>query len=214
MRRTLANLEKEERAIVDAYKRGEQTAIGMREHLNNIRKHALWEAVDGCNNFEQYVKLERLPFELSQAKNLAAQGEVEAYLPKADASAFSGKALTALSQIRQEGENGKRTYTMHKPRIQSVAKKCIAHAEKTGEAITGPLVKQIIESMPWSQEKLPEAFGAQCEKRIQQLGRLLVSLKQLNADVFLDAEDEYPGSVSRLAKSYSDLASLLRKVLR
>jgi len=213
MKRSLVNLENEEAAIVAAYKSGETIAVGMREHLNNIRKYALYEATD-CENFEQYVKLERLPFEYRTALEIGAQGEVEGYLEKRGAPLFSGRALTELSRIRQVNDDGTKSHAMHKPRIQSVEKKAIAHHDKTGEPITGSLIKSIIATMPWNKEKLPKHFGEQCEKEIAKLGRLAVSYKQLDGDVFLDAEEEYPGSVTRLAKAYSDIASLLRKVLK
>lgn len=213
MKRTLANLEREEAAALEAWKAGQTQGFSLREHLNNIRQYSLYEAV-GAENFEAYTKLQRLPFATRHAYKLAACGAVESHLKNCPVGQFSDYALRELTTLRVEktGKDGKvkKTHELNFGKIKKVADKAVKAAN--GQPITQKMVKAAIEQVDGG--KLPKPFDEQCEDRIKSAARLLISLRQLEADVFLDAEQECPGVVTRLANKYSELASYLRKVLR
>jgi hypothetical protein len=210
MRKTLANLEKEEAAIVVAFKLGTQQGLSMRQHLNNIRKHALYEACD-CDSFAQYVKQERLPMSVGQAFRLAANGEVEGYIENSRTCEFSDHALKALSSLRVE-RDGKRTHVINGKKVGQIARDVIALSIRKTDpvAITATSVKQAIAKRYG--EKMPKPLSSQLEAEIKRVGQWSRSFDALDVEMFLDADAECPGVVKRLAKAYSDIASQLRKV--
>lgn len=213
MRATLSNLEKEEAAIVADYKAGSKYGHSMRQHLNNIRRHRLFEACE-AENFEKYIKLERLPFDSSTAYRIGRQGEVEQHLEIGKACQFSGAALSKLATIRVINDDETVSHDIDIPKVKRAAKKALTYADN-GKQVTPTMVTAAIEDINYV--KPPKPFGEQLENRISSLGRLLSSyqeLQELDKRVFMDAEKEYPGVVNRLAKAYSEIASYLRKVHR
>lgn len=210
MRKTLVNLEAEEQAISNAFKEGMKCGDSMRRHLYNIKRHCLYEACD-CKNFTEYTKLKRLPISPRQAYLLAANGEVEGYIENCSVLQFSDRALTELTQLRIE-QDGKRTHDLDVRKVRRVSGECIKHHEKTGEPITAKLVKEKIEQCYG--EKPADSIGKVLEREIARANKLKLSLEGLDQESIVDADDEYPGVVKRLAKAYSEVASYLREVLK
>ncbi len=210
MRRTLANLEKKETAIAEAYKNGLQHGVTIREHLYTIKRHGLYKAC-GCRSFEEYCKTPgRLPFSTTQAFRLACNGEVEQYV-NSGALEFSERALEQLSRLRVERTDStgkvRKTHDIDVAKVKKVVRKL----PNNGTAITAPMVKEAIDKALG--EKMPRPFCDQLDAEVKRLGRWLDSYRQLDAEVFSDAEQQCPGIVKRLARRYSELASFLKKVL-
>jgi hypothetical protein len=211
MRATLANLEKEEAAIVADFKAGSKHGHSMRQHLYNIRKFLLWEALDDCDGFESYVKLKRLPMDPATAFKIAKQGEVEQHIESGALRHFSGRALTAIGTLRLENDDGTRSQEIDVRKVKRVAKRALSLI-KEGESVTPALVKKA-EKLCYG-EKLPKPLGEQLENKIGAVTRFKRAIEQLPEDALTDANSQYPGVVTRLAKAYSDVASVLRKGLK
>jgi hypothetical protein len=182
----------------------------MRRHLYNIKRHCLYEACD-CVNFTEYTKAKRLPLHPGHAYQLAANGEVEGYIENSAVAEFSEQAYRALSRLRIE-KNGKRTHNLDVRKVRRVAGECVRHREKTGEAITANLVREKIEHCYGPKPAPP--IGDVLEKETKRARKLKLSLEGLEDESIVDANEEYPGVVKRLAKAYSEVASYLKEVLR
>lgn len=215
MRKTLANLEKEEDAIAEAFKAGMKHGVSMREHLHTIRKNALYEAAE-CENFEQYLKAERIPLSYSQGKKIARNGEVAGHIENAHTRAFSDRALEKLGTIRVENEGGSKSHDLDVPKMKKVIRRLTKDnrtlTSTNGQSqITAPMVVKAIEDVLG--EKPPKPLGKQLEDQLKAIGRWCASFDALDDEFFTDAEAHYPGSVTRLAKAYSRAASILRRKL-
>ena len=209
MRATLVNLEKEEQGIIEDFKAGSKHGHSMRQHLNNIRRNALYGACD-ADSFEKYVKLKRLPMERRAAYAIAQQGEVAQHLESASVSHFSGRALSQLGTLRLEKSDGTKSQDIDVRKVKRVAKKCLLLAK--GGSITPKIVKQSIADCYG--EKPPKQLGEQLQNKIGSVNAFRRAIEQLPEDAVGDADSQYPGVVKRLAKAYSDVASVLRKGLK
>jgi len=209
MRATLANLEKEENGIAEDFTAGFSHGHSMRQHLSNIRSSKLYEAVDDCDNFEQYVKLERLPIGRPAAYMIAKQGEVEGYLELSTSGRFSGKALSKLGTLRLENPDGTKSHDLDVRKVKRVAKKSLSLAN--GENVTPKIVKKAIAECYG--EKPPKQLGEQLQNKIGSVNAFRRAIEQLPEEALTDANVQYSGVVKRLAKAYSDVASQLRKGL-
>lgn len=169
MRATIANLEKEEKGIVEDFKAGYKHGQSMRQHLNTIRRERLFEACD-AESFEGYVKLKRLPIEPNQAGVIARQGEVQQHLEILTVSRFSGRALSTLGTLRIENSDGTKSQDIDIRKVKRVAKKSLSLAN--GDNVTPKIVKNAIAECYG--EKPPKPLGEQLKNKKLVLSPLFV----------------------------------------
>lgn len=230
---TLANLEREEKAIATCFDSANATASSLREHVYNIKNHELWKAVD-CSSFKQYCQLGRIKYDgkkitlkYDQLGKLATNGEIEGHIPKNEVSFFSEWALMALGQLRVEfkdsvtGEVTRRTHDLDIKKIKAIVAKVInerAKAVTNGKSkndsqITAKVVKEAIEQKYGY--KPPKTMAATLKTEQKRINRFLSSLEaaiEMNDSLFDDAEEESAGCAKRLATVYSKIASFLRRM--
>lgn len=153
--------------------------------------------------------MKRLPMEYRAALAIAQQGEVERYLENCSTAAFSGRALLQLATIRYDNPDGTKSQDIDVKKVKRVAKKAADMAD--GKSVTPRIVKQAYAECYG--EKPPKPLGEQLQNKIGAVNRFGRALEQLPEGALADAEAEYPGVVKRLAKAYSDVASILRRSL-
>ena len=234
LKQTMANLEREEKHVVECFDNGNLIAGSLREHVYNIKRHGLFKAA-GYDSFKQYCESGRITFgkkrialKYDQLGKLAVNGEIEQHLPKNDVSFFSDRALTTLATIRVEikddvtGDVIKKTHDLDLKKIRAVVKmvldareRAIAKDPEVNGQITGPIVKQAIEKKygPNPPKKLYELMKIE-QMRATRFLASLEAITELDGGEFLfsDAEEESPGCAKLLAAAYSKIASFLRKV--
>jgi len=228
---TLANLEREEKAVVKAFNNGRQIAGSLREHVYNIKQHELWRAVD-CNSFKDYCEQGRITIgtddEPEQCKlsydrlsKLATNGEIEQHLPKnIGPNIISDDAMSVLGKLRVERTDRdgkvKKTHDLDLKKIKAVVNQILKDRERTisdgGDGqVTAKIVKETIEKKYGY--KPPKTMAETINMETKRINRLLSSMEaaiELDEYLFSDAEEESPGCAKRLAAANSKIASFLR----
>jgi hypothetical protein len=211
-----SNLAKQERLLLEAMTSWGESFYKMGVVLTAIRDSRTWEKDAGYTNFDQYCD-DRQPQGLkrTQVKSLIAASKIRPLLPT-----FEGNGNAANGGVWTERNVRPLTHSDFKPGdVRRLCKKIATHV-KRGERLTASLVKSICDEdrgvVRQTQERKAKQF-AKADSPSQVLHKLKVdvelwqlSLAELPADFWVDAESEDAGCLKRAISAVSELASFLR----
>lgn len=172
------------------------------QKLLRIKTERLYESA-GFTSWSQYCGSGRIEYKLSQADTRIRASELRPKLPALPGCDWSVRSVEELCKCETDND------------AKRVAKKAIAHANKTGERVTARLIAEIrdgVEETGRAVEKHDKQLeAASLETHLTKLADILVDWRKSLEQIASEQWDEIPTRVlTRVKREAESLVSFLK----